>query len=187
MFQKTLFGPFFCVVVQRVVRRFAFFFAILCAVGATASKEVLKVLRRTKARVVRCVTLSQHLLPGSIASTLGQGRVPDTIPMSLEVNVQVYCKLQGLWERGRVVDVEPECQVELQDGRLISPSDLQTRRHILRMPRYPVGAYVHCKMGGGRWAAGRVVSHSFEEPGHPSAKIYPYQVKLKQGGLLIYV
>lgn len=107
--------------------------------------------------------------------------------MGLEVNVQVYCKLQGLWARGRVVAVEPECLVKLQDGRLISPSDLQSCSHILRVPRYPVGAYVHCKMDSRRWAAGRVVSHSFEEPGHPSSEVYPYQVKLKQGGLLIYV
>ena len=71
-------------------------------------------------------------------------------------------------------------RIELTNGQIIYADD-DDDACVHPVPRYAVGAYVHCSVGNGEWAAGRVVAHSNVEPdfNHP----YPYQVKLRSGQL----
>ena len=117
-------------------------------------------------------------------------RAPCSTPR-FDVGTDVYCNYEENWARGVVVAhhyreledmnaVHPY-QVRLENGRLIyAPDDDDTCIH--RVPRYAVGTYVHCNIGGGQWTAGRVVAHSYREEGdrHP----YPYQVRLENDRLI---
>ena len=47
--------------------------------------------------------------------------------------------------------------------------------------RFEVGARVLCKLGALKWAKGRVVRHSYEEP---EGVFHPYQVRLDDGALI---
>lgn len=130
-----------------------------------------------------------------------------------EIGANVYCSVHGLLSAGRVVAhhapvslegfmhrqpalpedpdlVHPyQYQIELMDGRTIFVND-DADAGVHRVPRYQVGADVHCNIGNGKWAAGRVVAHSHLEPssdGSPARRrLYPYQVKL-HAGRLIYI
>lgn len=109
-----------------------------------------------------------------------------------ELGAEVYCNYQGLWTRGvvachhyrlsdRASAVYPY-QVRLEGcGRLIyAPDDDDSCIH--RVPRIAVGAFVECNLGEDNWVPGRVVAHSYEEPGHRQP--YPYQMELLDGDLI---
>ena len=118
------------------------------------------------------------------------------------LGANVYCRFEGLTVKGRVVALEaragPEWplhrkhsktgavftyRIELTSGRVIyADDDDDACVHVV--PRYAVGACVHCNVGKGEWAAGRVAAHSHVEPGSPYP--YPYLVKLRTS-TLIYI
>jgi len=111
-------------------------------------------------------------------------------PPRFELGAEVYCNYLGLWTRGFVVrhhyrltdGTSAVYQVRLEGcGRLIyAPVDDDTCIH--RVPRMAVGTFVECNLGEDNWAPGRVVSHSYEEPGHEQP--YPYQMELLNGDLI---
>ena len=71
-------------------------------------------------------------------------------------------------------------QVRLMDGQFIYALQ-DNEASITLVPRFEVGAYVKCNVGNEEYAVGRVVAHHYEGPGRT---VYPYQIKLQDGGLI---
>lgn len=139
----------------------------------------------------------------------GQGP-PQPMPSRMfrfAIGTRVECNLGIHWERGTVMRLNYQVdggaympyQVRLDSGNMIyAPEDDDSvirREGTMQLTdpalRFGVGDRVECVSDSGdgsrRWYAGAIVGLHYHEPRFGEGKTAPYQVKLDEGGRLIFV